>query len=406
MMSQPSRGVHLPTDGLTGWGEAARRTGEGISAVLSGGAAMLREQAQVTTTGELADFTERLRRIEQETREELASQDVKDWDYAWQKASAPKLAEAIDELSWDARGAGRNMAEVYNARASLMARRDHELQKIDKARSQWNSRVEEAVQAGDAERAAGWLEAGQGVFVTEGQLPARQEAVRSQANLRRWQRDLQEQPLRTLSRLAAAAQDELPHGGKEEERLAHARSLANRAARGEVLGQLVRCMEEELTPEKDFLDMAEKAGVLTAEQRLAAEQSEPPSPTAETRRRWNRRIDECPDDAEKTEALQLEIATAALPRAERRRLLERVQLSRSLPQRERQSLSCGLWELYTAGALGCPGDEEAQSHFEALQQQSLHRLAQGGGQEATRWVQGMRDLADRWVCFDPQSSVI
>ena len=406
MMSQPSRGVHLSTDGLTGWGEAARRTGEGISAVLVGSAEVLREQARVAAAGELADFSERLRSIEQETRDELAAQEVQDWDYAWQKASAPKLAEAIDELSPDARNAGRSLAEAYNSRASLMARRDHELQKIDKARTQWNRRVEDAVQAGDAHQASEWLQAGQGVFVPEGQLPAEQQAARSRANLHRWQRELQEQPLQTLSRLTAAQQEELPHPGQDAERLAHARSQAGRAARGEVLGQLVRCMEEELTPEKDFLDLAEQAGVLTAAQRRSAGQSESTPLTPENRRSWTRRIDECPEDADAAEALQLEIATAAMPRTERRRLLERVQLSRSLPERERQSLSRSLWELYSAGALGCPEDEEAQSHFAALQQQSLHRLAQEGSQGAAQWVQGMRDLADRWVCFDPQSTMI
>lgn len=402
MMNPPSRGIHMPTDGLTGWGAAAQRMGEGISAVLAGGARVLQERARVTTAGELADFTERLKVIGQETRDELAEQDVQDWNYAWQKTAAPKLAEAVGELSLDARGAGRQLAEVYSARESLEAQRDHELQRIDKARAQWRSRVDEAVQAGDARKATEWLQAGQGVFVAPGDMEAEQQRAHSRASLNYWQNELNVRPLVTLQRLAGADEHELPADRQDAERLRGARTRAGRAARAEVVQSLLSCMEDGVTPEPAYLKQAEEAGVLTPKQ--SAEAQQPPAGlTAAGRREWLRRVDECANDEQETEKLQLEIATAPIPVAERRQLLNRLEQSMRIPVGDRLSMSRRLWELYHSGVLGCPNDVEAQQHFAALQQQALDHLEQQGLPAVTDSLQHMQDLADRWVCFDPQS---
>lgn len=403
MMSQPGRGVRVPTDGLTGWGEAARRVGEGLSAALSGAADVLQERARVKAAGELADFSERLHSIERETREELAEQDVQDWGYAWKSAMEPKLAEAVEELSPDSRAAGRRLAGEFSARASLEARRDYELSRIDTARTRWRNRVDQAVQAGDARGADEWLDAGQGLFVAPEQMPGEQEAARSRAYLNRWQNELQARPLEALSRLSSAPQEELPTRAADHERLAHARSQAGQAARREVLQHLLACMEDEVSPQAEVLTMAAEAGVITRRQSETAGRGETRL-THETRREWLRRIDESGDDAQAGETLQLEIATAGLPAAESRELLARVEMSRSLPAQERRSLSRNLWELYRSGALGCPGDAEAGLRFAALQQESLARLQQQGHAGATDWVRGMRDLSDRWVCFTPQET--
>ena len=403
MMSLPSRGVRLPVDGLTGWGEAARRTGEGISAALAGSAQIMREQARVSAAGELADFSEKLRAIDEETREELAGQEVQDWGYAWQKASSAKVSEALDELSSDSRGAGRELAEAYFSRAALEARRDHELQKIDKARAQWRNRVEDAVQAGDTQQAREWLDAGQGLFVPQQKMPDEQAEVQSRAQLHRWQNELQQQPLRALGMLSAAPEEELPGRRQDAERLAHAKGQAGRAARQEVVQGLLSCMDEELSPEPEFLRMAQEAGVLTPQQ-VESAQAAPQKMTSAARRDWLRRVDELPEDEDEAEKLRLEIVTAALPAAERRSLLKRMELSRTLPVRDRRQLSRGLWDLYCDGALGCPEDEEAQEYFAALQQESLNRLAQEGSRGATDWVRGMRDMFSRSLCFDSNTS--
>ena len=401
MMSMPSKGVHLPTDGLSGWASAARLSGEGLSAVLSGSAQVLQDQARVSAAGELADFSERLKSIEQETRDELASQDIQDWNYAWQAASQPKLTEALGELSWDARQAGQQLAEAFNARASLEAQRDHELGKIDKARAQWRQQVNNAVQAGDAQQAQEWLQAGQGIFVPQGEVPAESQAIESRAKLARWQQDLQATPLLTLGALSSAPEEALPRQQADAQQLERAKAQATRSARQEVLHHLVTCMEDESAPDADYMQQAVQAGVLSSEQAQRLQQAPDPL-TLDARRNWLRRVDECTEEEEET--LMLDIATAPIPPKERRNLMKRVELCRRLPARERRNLSKSLWNLYNDGVLGCPSDDAAQEHFAELQQMSLLHLEQEGSQAASQWLRGMRDLSNRWVCFSPRST--
>lgn len=402
-MKQPSRGVHMPTDGLTGWGEAARHVGEGFASVLTGTARVIQERAQVTAAGELADFSERLKSIEQETRDELASQDVQDWDYAWQTASAPKLAEAVNELSPTSRQAGQELAAAYNARAAVEARRDYELGKIDKARNQWRNQLENAVQAGDAQQAQEWLHAGQGIFVPESHVPAESQAIESQASLSRWKKNLQETPLRTLGDLSAAPEQDLPQQKTDAQHLAYARKLAGRTARQQVLSNLVSCMDSGISPEPEYMQMAVKAGVLSQEQADITLQGNTSALTLENRRDWIRRIDECPEEDEAAEALMLNIATSDMPASEKKSMLARIEQSRKLPLSERQNLSRNLWSMYHDGLFGCPSDAAAQRHFAALQQGCLSRLEKEGRQGVAQWLQKLRDDADHWVCFSPDN---
>lgn len=400
MMSQPSRGVRMPTDGLTGWGEAARRVGEGFAALLTGTSRAMQNRAQVAAAGELADFSNRLKTIDQETRAELAEQDVQDWNHAWQSASGPKLAEAINELSPGSRQAGQELAAAYNARAALEAQRDYELGRIDKARTQWRNQLENAVQAGDAKQAKEWLEAGQGIFVPEDELPVETQAVESQASLSRWMKQLQNSPLGALSELADTPPEELPGQKQDAQRLAHERNVAQRAAKREVLGNLITCMESGMTPEPGYVKKAEKAGVLTATQAESA-LAEPGDKevSRRERREWTRRVDECADGDEAAESLMLDITTADLPLAERKSLLTRLEVSRSLPAGDRQFLSYTLWNMYHNGLFGCPGDADAQARFAELQQESLFQLQQGGRRGAAEWASSLRDSSDKWVCF-------
>lgn len=402
-MSTPSRGVHLPTDGLTGWGEATRRVGEGVSAVLTGAAHVLQDRAQVSATGELADFSARLKAIDEETRDEMAGQEVQDWDYTWQSISAPKLAEAVNELSPESREAARELASAYNARASLTAQRDYELGKINKARAQWQNRLNSAVEAGDAEQAQQWLRAGQGIFVPEQRMPQENEAVESQVSLSRWKKDLQEAPLRTLSELTTAPEEALPRQKEDAQRLAYARNAAGRSARREVLNNLLTCMDSGVTPNPAYMKMAVTAGVLTQEQSDAVLQETHAEPSHAVRRDWLRRIDECPEDEDATEKLRLDIVAADMPSKERRGLLERVEMSRRLPADRRIALSRELWGLYRAGALGCPNDDHAQQHFAALQKKSLSYLSLHDSKETANWLSKMKNLSNRWVCYDPMA---
>lgn len=405
MMSQPPRGVRLPTDGLTGWGEVSRRMGEGISGILTGTARALHERAQVAAAGELADFSERLKTIDEETRAELADQDVQDWGYAWQKASASKLAEAVNELSPGSRQAGQELAAAYNAKASLEAQRDYELGKINRARSQWRNQLENAVQAGDAQQAREWIQAGQGIFVPENQVAQENETVVSQANLTHWKKNLQETPLRTLSELSTAPKETLPQQDTDAQRLAHAKKLAARTARRQVLGNLLSCMESGVAPEPEYLKLAVNAGVLRQEQADAMLRPEPASPAPSAQRDWVRRVDECDEGDEAAEEMMLRIVTSDLPVQQRRQLLQRVELSRKIPAQDRRRVSRELWSMYHDGIFGCPGDAPARLRFDELQQSCLTRLEQEGRQAAEKWMRDLRQDANRWVCFDKDNPI-
>lgn len=404
MMSQPAKGVHLPIEGLTGWGESARRVGEGISAVLVGSAKVMQDRAQVAAAGELADFSERLKAIDQETRDELSGQDVQDWDYAWNAASAPKLAEAINELSPASRRGAQELAEAYNARASVEAQRDHELRKIDKARSQWRNQLDQAVQAGDSQQAHEWLHAGQGIFVPEDHVQNESRAIESRASLSRWQKNLQETPLRTLSELSSASAQDLPQQKTDAQQLSHAVKLARGSAGEQVLANLVSCMEGGVSPDPEYMNLAVQAGVLTPDQASAASQESPRCLSLRQQQDWMRRIDESPHDDAEAVNLMLDIATANMPIADKRSLLNRVEISRRVPEASRRRLSRNLWTLYHNGAFGCPLDEPAQKFFSSLQQESLARLQQGDDEQIDAWLNSLNESADRWVCFLPEKS--
>lgn len=398
-MSTPGRGVHVPIDGLTGWAEVARRTGEGISAVVNGSVELVQQRARVATAGELADFSERLRVIDQETRAELAEREIDDWDYAWQTTSGPKLTEALNELSPGSREAGHKLAAAYSARASLEAQRDFELQKISKARAQWRKQLDAAVQQGDTLQADQWLDAGEDIFVPRGSMEAQRESVHSQASVARWQRELSENPLRALGMLRSADESDLPTLQADKQSLARAKSEAARAARSEVLRTLVSCMEDEHEPDAEYMSMAEASGALSHQQVERATQTAAPATPADWRE-WMRRVDECSDEEEEAQDLMLDIATAAIPIKQRRLLLKRVEMSRSLPLADRLSLSRSLWDLYRDGALGCPDDEAAQEHFADIQRVGMEKLAADGSQGAAQWVRDMRVRSNRWVCFE------
>ena len=66
---------------------------------------------------------------------------------------------------------------------------------------------------------------------------------------------------------------------------------------------------------------------------------------------------------------------------------------------DRRTLSRGLWQLYSTGCLGCPGDSMALQRLAELQQTGLPVLAQEGSESAARWLEHVRGGGDRWVCF-------
>lgn len=404
MMRQPSRGVHMPTDGLTGWGESARRVGEGLSAMLSGASEVLQQRAQVAAAGELADFAEKLKTIDRETRDELADQEIQDWGYAWRTANAPKVAEAINSLSAETRRAGQQLAMAYNARAEVEAQRDYEINKINTARSRWRQQLQNAVDEGDAQQAREWIEAGQGIFLAPEHVQQERQAAESQASLSHWQKKLQAAPLPALSELADAPQNELPQNDSDAQRLDYARKLAGQTVRRQVLANLAACLDSEVAPDREYMNLAVKAGALTQEQAKNVLETHQPELTRAGRRQWMRRVDESDEGDDAAEQLMLRIATADISTRDKKKLMLRAEQNRSLAAHDRRSLSSALWGLYENGAFGCPEDETAQAHFEQLQSRSMSLLQQEGAEAARKWVRRLGDAAECWLCFSDDNS--
>lgn len=397
MLQAPSPGVRIPVPAGIGWDNAAHGLGSGISSLLAGSAALAAECEEVNSTGELAEFTGKLQKIGEETREELAEREVKDWDYSWKQAWSPRLAEAVAELSPEAREAGQLLAEAYSRSASVQALRDREVAQLQRARSGWNQQLEAAVQAGDAAAADAWLERGAGIFVPQEELDSQRSHVRSRACAAGWKAALAAAPLQALADYAEAAPEGLPQG-EEAALLKSEVERSRKLARAGFAAQLTACVGAEKEPDAAEMQRAARAGVLTPAQLASAGAEKKPLSDGEWCV-WLRRVDEAATGEEALPGLQLDIATAAIPLAERRVLLERLALAGQVDAADRCTLSRGLWQLYEAGQLGCPGDAAALERLGELQRRGLPVLAREGTDAAARWLEQVRAGGARWVCF-------
>ncbi|MDO5471084.1 MAG: hypothetical protein Q4F38_07255 [Akkermansia sp.] len=399
MLSAPGAGVRIPVQGVMGWDTVARSLGSGIASFIEGSAALAEEKEQVTATGDLAEFSRRLHAISDETRAELSERDVEDWDYSWQQLSSPRFAEAVGELPPAARRAGWELADAYSRQASLQALRDREVGKLRAARSQWQQRVEAAVQDGDTQRAEAWLQSGAGVFVAPSEMEAQRRQVRSRACAAGWRSAMERDPLQALADYGEARAEALPQEADGARRLQSEAEQCRRRTRAELAEHLASQVLSEAAFDRDLLQRAERAGVLSTQQRAAATAA-PGNLSPAERCMWMRRVDETDGEAESLTSLKMDIATAAIPAEERRALLQRLEQAVQVSPADRRTLSRSLWQLYDSGSLGCPGDAMALQRLSNLQKEGLPLLAQAGSEAAARWVAGVRRDAGHWVCFE------
>lgn len=396
MLARPGNGVRLPVQGILGMDAAARAVGQGVSDLASGSLSLIQAQRKVTTTGDLAAFSARLHEIGQETREELSGMEIRDWDYSWNESCTPKLDAAIREMPESSRQAASELARSFSAQASLKARRDAELGRIDQARKQWQSRIDESVEAGDMDQAREWLEVGHGVFVPESQMEDRLKEIQSRCCLSGWRKKLQESPLQAL---ASWEDEEQRRPLRDKERLQL--EGETREIRRQLSSSLAALWQESLgegrLPDPDQLALAEKAGVISTSQRHESLAPFRPLDTAQWCD-WIRQIDEREenDDA----ALRLQIATSALPAEERFSLLKRMDSTDGVPVVERQAVSRRLWNMYRNGCLGCLGDQQAVQRWKKLQETGLSLLVTEGSTGVNRWLDSLPQVENRWVCFE------
>lgn len=390
MLSYPGRGVQIPLQGIATIDEPATRLSRVIEGAAQLSATLAEQQETVTNAGSLAEFTGRLRSIEEEARAEIDMQNVRDWKYAWQQASEPRLAEAINELPPESREAGRHLAVVYNAQASATAKRDYELGRIGLARHRWQTRVDEAVERGAADEAEQWIKAGEQLFVPKPEVETRTRAARSRSLLNQWKAAFRRNAADALQELQQETA-QLPTEEKDREELQRLRESGFREVCSTIADEMSTAVEAGQEPAAELYEKAEAVGAI----RNTTGGVEPPPPVCD----WNRRIDECPEEAEAETRLKLDILSAPLPVTERRKLLQRMRRNREVPAAARSDISRRLWNMYQNGRLGLPGDREAQQHLARLQELAL--TAQHPPADPERWIEKVRPQAEAWICYQP-----
>lgn len=396
MLSYPNQGIRVPLQGIAGMDEPAARLSRVVEGAAQVAASLADVKDQVTSAGELADFVGRLQNIETDTRELLRGETVQDWAYAWNQTSEPMLREAIQELHPSSREAGKRLAELYNARACLTAQRDFLLESIEQARGQWQNRVDEAVDAGDADAAERWMHAGEELFVPAADMQSRVQEARSRSVLNRWRGALQQSPAEALAQLRRE-DAELPTEGEDCGELLELQQLKKQELLQTLAQEMSGRLEAGLLPERQSCENAVAAGFLTTEQAQAARL--PGAPLTEQQFcDWFARVDECSPGNEA--ALRLEIASAPVPAEQRRILLQRLRGVEQLPYTLRRDCSAKLRSMYLSGRFGCPGDREAARQMLRLQESAMERLLRGARAEETeRWLSSLPGAEEKWICY-------
>ena len=187
MQAYPRQGVHLPVNSLNDWGRTGKVLGQGVAEAGQGMTALVPVIDKVARAGKTADVAAMLDEIGRETADELAHLPVRDWNYSWQQAYAPRVQEMLNQFTGEERQQALELSEVYGRRYSLEGRRNLELERIHQARRQWQERVDSAVQRGDEKAACQWVEQGRGVFVPEAEMQQTLSSTRSRSLQCSWQ---------------------------------------------------------------------------------------------------------------------------------------------------------------------------------------------------------------------------
>lgn len=395
LKAYPGQSVQVPLSGISGMGEAARAFGRGLAAAGQGVAELMEMHEQVVAQGEMATLRDELQKVAENAQQQMAENgDAEQWETSWQQTVAPMVEPLLQKIPERRREHAWQLAQETLQRASLEARRQHEVGRLTAARQQWEARVREAETRGDAKSALSRLEEGREIFVPEGEMEARRRRVESRCCSSSWHARLQEDPVGALTAWRAEGaqhpEDETDARALREEMAAAGISL--RRQLGEELAQTVL---RGTAPAPEVVQGAVSAGLMPPQQ-TGRNRNLSPRDEAE----WMRRADECEADEDSLAALRLQLATLPAPVAQRRRLLSYLEESRSMPQEPRRQLSAELWELYRKGAFGCAGDEVPQQRFCRLLNEGRRLLAEGDAEATGAWLRSLRAKQTPWLCFE------
>lgn len=399
MLAYPRQSVHLPLGALNDWGRSGRALGQGVAAAVDGAVELADAMKQVLDTGTKADMAGMLENIARETMEELQEMPVRDWDYSWQKAYAPRVRQMLDQYSGEERERARKMSEALSPYYSMDGRRQMEVNQLHESRRQWQTQVDAAVQRGDSGAARRWMEQGRGVFVPEESAHQQLDKVQSRTLHARWQQQLAQDPFAALAAWEETPPDSRPQGTEELQALEQELQQAREGVFHSLALQLAAGVEQGQNPDAALLDRAVAAGVLSPAQVETARKPQRPLTSADACE-WLRRIDE--HQSGETEQMAVEIALAPVPAESRRLLLQRLQQSSQLPPQQRRGISRRLWKMYHEGAFGCPGDAEALQCLGRLQEEALQRQTTADAGACEQWLQELQEAAATWLCYQPE----
>lgn len=413
LVAYPGAGLRVPTSGIEGMGRAAAQWGQGWVEAVSGGAELAtavtrhqdsaaRESAdevldeakrQVNTVGVVSQMQARLTEEMGAEGHSLGDGEPGDWSSVWRRAGAPVVAETAAALPPEWREAAGAMVQ----RASLLAKRRYELERVANSRHRWQEVLESEVSRGEPQMALQQLELGRGVFVPEEQMEERRREVESRCCAARWTRALQESPAEALRdwRREDAVR---PAGNAQLEQVELAVSQARRGLQRTLGQEWARRLAEGGEPTPQELQRAAEAGIVDAS--LAEKKTW----SAQEYAAWQHRVDTREEGEVAADALRVEIAALGAPAPQRRALLGYLERSASLPPEHRRRVGEALWNVYLAGGWGCPEDAVPQQRLARMQQEAQQRLAAQSDEELNAWLLDCGSTASGWVCYETQQA--
>lgn len=395
LKAYPGQSVQVPLSGISGMGEAARAFGRGLAAAGEGIGQLMEMQERVVSQGETAALRDDLQQVAETARQQMMEDgEIGNWEESWQQMVAPMVEPLLQKIPERRRENALRVAQETLQRASLEAQRAYEVGRLTKARRQWETRVSEAVQRGDAKSALSRLEEGRETFVPEGEMEQRRRSLQSRCCSAAWRSRLQEDPVGTLA--AWRAEDaERPQEEADYRSLGEEIAETGRSLRRRLGSEFSQSVLQGLPPAPEAVQGAVAAGLMPEQPK----ETKPKALSAREEAEWMRRADECEADEDSLAALQLQLATLSAPMPQRRRLMAYLEEGRALPQAPRRELSTELWNMYRKGVFGCAGDAVPQQRLCRLLNESRRLLAEGDADATTAWLTSLRTKETPWLCF-------
>lgn len=391
----PGQSVQVPLSGISGMGEAGRSFSRSLMAAGEEAAHLLEMREQLATQGEMAALHDGLQQVADKAQQKLLDgREVENWEESWQQAVAPMVEPMLEQVGERRRAAALRVAQERLQQASVEGQRRYEVERIARARRQWASRVDEAVQRGDVKAAVSRLEEGRDIFVPAAEMEQQQSQLQSRCCAASWRNRLQEDPVGAMAAWRAEGA-ERPSAVSDCRALEDEVAEVGRSLRCRLGGEFSRCVLEGLPPAPEAVEGAVAAGLLEAQKKEARLR---PLSEAEVVD-WMRRADECEGDADSVAALQLRLATLSAPVLQRQGLMQYLENGRALPPAARRDLNAQLRSLYVQGAFGCAGDAVPQQRLRSMLREGHRLLAKGDAESTSSWLASLRNKKASWLCF-------